>query len=317
MTTSSISTVISPKPGIHQPHAKLPVLFVPNTGQVDSKVLFYSHGYAPKVYFTSEEAIFLFAKKRQQLSCMVLAFRFINSNPDVKVEGFKECDGRINYFKGKDPSNWHTNIRTFSSIVYRELWTGIDLVFHEVNGQLKYEFLLKPGAEPNAIRLSYDGCDNLSTDDAGHLEINTEFGVITDAKPYCYQEINGKEVPVGCRFILEEQETGNTLFGFQIEDEYDPDYPLIIDPGLTYSTYLGGGELDQSNGIAVDSFENAYVTGTTTSSDFPITTGAYDTSYNGNGDVFVARFFGRVVLRGVTFSLDKQAQVYISTHIIF
>src|SRR5439155_3430522 len=138
--------------------------------------------------------------------------------------------------------------------------------------------------DPRDIRLAYRGAERLALGRAGDLRIDTGFGVLRDSRPVSYQLIGGRRVPVESRYLLD----GRLSYGFAA-GAYDARYPLVIDPGLAYSTYLGGSGFDRGQGIAVDGAGNAYVTGLTASTDFPTTVGAFDTSANGGGDAFVTK----------------------------
>ena len=132
------------------------------------------------------------------------------------------------------------------------------MVFAGQNGELKYEFLVRPGARVRDIRLAYRGAKRLSLDRQGNLRIGTSLGVLTDTRPLSYQLVAGKRVPVGSSFALYRRGTG---YGFALGRGYDRRYPLVIDPGLAYSTYLGGGGEDWGWSIAVDGAGSAYLTG--------------------------------------------------------
>jgi Beta-propeller repeat len=187
---------------------------------------------------------------------------------------------------GDDPARWRTGLRTYGRVVYRELWPGIDLAFDGRGGKLKYEFLVRPGARVGDIGLAYRGARRLSIDRAGNLRVRTAAGVLTDERPRSYQLVEGKRVPVASRFALGK----HNGFAFAL-GRYDRRYPLVIDPGLLYSTYLGGGAIDVGYAVAVDGAGSAYVTGDASSADFPTTAGAFDTTYNGGGDdAFVTKF---------------------------
>jgi hypothetical protein len=168
--------------------------------------------------------------------------------------------------------------------VYRELWPGIDMVFRGGAGQLKYEFLLRPGATPADIRLAYGGASGLSVNGAGELLVQTPLGALRDERPVSYQQIEGRQVTVASGFAL----GAGSAYGFTV-GAYDRSQPLVIDPGLVYSTFLGGSGNDQGFAIAVDASGAAYVTGQTASSNFPTTTAAFDTGYNGGMDAFVTK----------------------------
>jgi hypothetical protein len=145
------------------------------------------------------------------------------------------------------------------------------LLRHDQAKSLKYEFRVQPGAPVSNIRLAYTGASGISLDDAGALRIDTPVGVLRDAPPVSYQEIDGARVPVESRYVLNE----DGEYGFAIGASYRKDRELIIDPGLDYSTFLGGAGADSGARIAVDAAGNAYIVGITQSSDFPTTAGAF------------------------------------------
>jgi hypothetical protein len=242
---------------------------------MDAKVRYSGRGPGYAVYFTPEEAVFVFLQQAPQshhrnamtapqartaafseaepaTQGVALALRFHGANPELRLEGQDEGTAKVNYLLGDDPAQWRTGLATYGELVYRELWSGVDLVYHAANGQLKYQFVLQPGASVEAIRLAYHGAEGLSLDAASNLLISTPLGVLTDEKPRSYQEIGGKQVPVESRFALEAQAHGESVYGFVVASEYNPRYPLIIDPGLAYSTFLGGSANDSGNGIAVN-----------------------------------------------------------------
>jgi Beta-propeller repeat len=273
-------------------YATLPLSFVPNAGQMDSRVRYSAQSGGATFYFTTRDAVFSFASKARGL---VLRLGFLGANPRPAITGRTPQSGRVNYLIGNDPARWHTNLATYGEVVYRDLWPSIDLLFRSENGKLEYEFLVKPGARVQDIRLAYHGADKLSVDHDGELVVHTKVGSITDKRPVTYQLVDGKRVLVASRFALERRENSKTSYGFAIGN-YDRRRALVIDPGLVYSTFLGGTQDDAGNGIAVDSAGQAYVTGLTYSVDFPTTAGAYDTTFNGDsgypfggGDVFVSK----------------------------
>jgi hypothetical protein len=272
-------------------YAKLPLSFVPNEGQMDARVRYSAQSGKATFHFTKREAVFSFAEKANGL---VLRLRFLGANPNPVIAGQTAQSGKVNYITGNDPAQWHTNLPTYGELVYRNLWPGIDLLFRSENGQLQYEFLLRPGAHVQDIQLAYRGANRLSVDGDGNLIVHTSLGSITDTRPVTYQFIDGKRVQVASRFALEWRAGFKTTYGFALGN-YDRRRDLILDPGLVYSTFLGGTADEAGNGIAVDSAGQAYVTGNTYSADFPTTAGAYDRKYNGGaftfggGDVFVTK----------------------------
>ncbi|WP_134704981.1 SBBP repeat-containing protein [Ammoniphilus sp. YIM 78166] len=294
-------------------YAKLPLAFVPNAGQVYEKAQYYVQRSGYGIYFTPGEAVFAFRQKPvnsrfspQGLSFpsltdeerrptaldredFTLSLRFLHANPSVQLEGRKEGTGKVNYFLGNHPEKWFTDLPTYHEVVYRELWPGVDLLFRGDQGSCKYELILQPGAPISLIRLSYQGAERLSLDENGNLQIHTPIGVLLEERPVSYQEKKGQRIAVASSFKVMEDANGEWVYGFQIGEEYDPGYPLIIDPTLlAYSTYLGGSGFDSGAGIAVDSSGAAYVTGITNSPIFP-TQNPFQVALNGVLDAFVAK----------------------------
>ena len=269
-------------------YGKLPLSFTANAGQTDARVRYSAQGAGFSVFLTRREAMLSLKRpgKQGRGRGVALALRFLGSNRNVAIRGERPGPGRVNYLLGNDPAKWRTGLRTYERVVYRNLWPGVDMVFAGQNGTLKYEFLVRPGARVRDIRLAYRGAKRLSLDRQGNLRIGTSLGVLTDTRPLSYQLVAGKRVPVRSSFALEPHGGG---YGFAVDSAYDRRYPLLIDPGLLYSTYLGGGSFDFGVGIALDGAGSAYLTGYTASADFPTTAGAFDTSFNGASDAFVTK----------------------------
>jgi hypothetical protein len=307
-------------------YENLPLTFVENRGQTDQRVRYHAQGPGYAFYFTPEEVVLSFvegadaaealgrsdasaeargsvlgtrgsgvpgfslaAAEDRSTHGVALGLQFLKANPDVVVEGEERAPGEINYLRGNDPGRWQTELPGYTSVVYRELWPNVDMVLHGQDGQLKYEFRVRPGARLADIRLTYAGADGLALDDAGRLLIETPLGVLRDSPPVAYQEIAGERVPVQSRYVLTESGGGKQGYGFAVGPNYRPDQELIIDPGVDYSTFLGGASHEEGNSIAVDAAGNAYVTGTTYSADFPTTLGAFDRTLADSNDVFVSK----------------------------
>jgi hypothetical protein len=295
---------------------KLPLYFIENEGQADPRVGYYVQGRETSVYFTSEGLTFVLtdsasaAKKpgiemasfpaRLQgtgetesgvLQRYVMKLDFVDANRAVRPEGQDLKPGVISYFRGSR-DQWRTGLRTYGSVIYRDLWPGIDLVYSGTVNRLKYNFLVKPGADPGKIRLAYRGVSSLGVTDAGQLEIRTPSRVLQDDRPVAYQEVNGSPVEVRTAYRVEEDTavSGTWVYGFSVGD-YDRSKLLVLDPAfLVYCGYIGGSGDDRALGIAVDASGNAYVTGYTSSteSSFPVTLGP-DLTHNGDYDTFVAK----------------------------
>ncbi|MPZ51233.1 MAG: hypothetical protein GEU79_00610 [Acidimicrobiia bacterium] len=277
--------VSSTEQPIADTYANLPLTFVENRGQTDEQVRYLAQGARSGFYFTSDSlAMSLLQDGERGVN---LFLDFVGANPDVDVDASQPALGKVNYLKGDDPATRQTALPTYREIVYDDLWRGIDLVVLDEGGVLKYEFRVQPGASVDDIRLAYRGADGLAVDDMGRLVVNTAYGSLQDAAPVSYQLRDGRKVPIDSRFSLDGDDES---YGFAVGD-HDLSRELVIDPGLSYATYLGGSFNQAPTAIAVDGSGNAYVTGYTQSTDFPTTPGAFDRSgsYRNELDAFVSK----------------------------
>ena len=261
-------------------YKKLPLSFVSNEGQTDEAVRYYAQGAGYGFYFTPKEAMLSFAEGKGR-GGHALALNFLGANPHATLTAQERLSGRVNYLVGDDPANWQQRLPTHAELLYGGLWPGIDMAVRGEGGNLKYEFHLKPGSSVKDIRLGYRGAEGLKVGAGGKLLVQTPLGNLKDAAPVSYQRIGGERVPVESRYTLK----GASGYGFAV-GAYDPRYPLVIDPGLDYSTFLGSTGA-RPRGIAVRD-GRAYVTGVTSSSDYPTTPGAFDTTFNAN-EAFVTK----------------------------
>ncbi len=274
----------------------LPLYFIENQGQLDDEVAYYVKGSDKTLYFTSRGITFVLKGKRTEAGeRWVLALDFIDANPGVEPNGQDRQKTVFSYFKGK-PGEWKTGISTYCKLVYSNLWPGIDLIYSGGTHELKYEFIVRPGSNPEKIRLAYRGASAVSLKDTGGLQINTPVSNIDDSRPYAYQIIDGATVEVPVFYAPKDlPKDGKYIYGFDIDD-YDQNESLILDPAvLVYCGYIGGTNMDSVEGIAVDEEGNAYVVGSTCSDErsFPVKIGP-DLTYNDSGsvdgfDVFVAK----------------------------
>src|SRR5215208_822269 len=263
-------------------YGKLPLSFIANEGQTDKAVRYYAQGAGYGFFFTKEGAMLSFAEGTGR-GGHALALDFLGAEPDAILEARERLSGDVNYLVGDEQAQWHQKLPTHGELLYGGLWPGIDMAVRGEGGNLKYEFHLKPGSSVEDVRLGYRGAEGLKVGSGGELLVQTSQGVLKDAAPVSYQLIGGERVPVESRYQLQ----GDGGYGFAV-GSYDPRYPLVIDPGLDYSTFLGGADFDQGWGIAVRD-GRAYVTGFTNSTDYPTTTGAFDTSLNSPDDAFVTK----------------------------
>ena len=270
--------------------AAMPLAFVRNEGQTDPRVRFYAVGnhYA---FFATPNELMLSLTRDKPATQLALALRFVGHSTKVTTTGARTIPGKVNYLRSTDPSKWQTKLSRYRDVVYTGLWPHIDLHLHQAAGALKYEFHVHPGARPSDIRLAYAGATGLALDKKGALRIKTGLGTLKDAPPVSYQRIAGKRVAVHSRYVLRGSGKGKApRFAFAV-GSYRHDHVLIIDPGIQFTTFLGGAAHEAGNGIAVDGAGNSYIAGTTQSPDFPTTPGAFRRtgSAQNNSDVFVTK----------------------------
>ena len=220
----------------------------------------------------------------------VLRMKLVGANPSPRVAGLNQLPGKSNYFLGKDRNKWRTNVPIYAKVKYESVYPGVDLVYYGNQGQLEYDFVVGPSANPRDIALNIQGANRLNVDGQGDLLVNMSGEVVRFHKPSVYQpedsssEIQNRKLKIDGRYVLQ----GESQVGFQVA-AYDASKPLVIDPVLSYSTFLGGSGDDFASfldGVAVDPRGNAYIIGITTSTDFPTTAGAFQTTFGGIGDGF-------------------------------
>ena len=260
-------------------YAQLPLTFEANRGQTDRTVKFLVRGSGSALFLTSTEGVMVVTGRGTEA---VVRMSLVGGNLAPDVEGIEQLAGTVNYFIGNDPVKWRTNVPTYAKVQYKRVYPGIDLVYYGSQRNLEYDFIVDPGADPGRIVLSFRGADRLELDAHGDLVLHTAVGAIHQRRPFIYQHVDGARQEVSGRYVLK----GGHRVGFQIA-AYDPSRPLVIDPGLFYSTLLGGSGShgDAGSGIAVDGAGNAYVTGVATSSDFPTTSGVVQSI----GSLFVTK----------------------------
>jgi uncharacterized protein (TIGR03437 family) len=286
------------------PAARLPVAFEPNRGQEPGPAEFVVH--------TSGAALTLRAGRAEWISRKArVAVAFESARP-VHGEGEDALPGVVNYLIGNQPSGWFKNIPTYSRVRYRQLYKGVDVVYYVKDGRLEYDLELARGADPGRIRLRVEGAQALRVDDTGDLVIATAGGELCQHRPIVYQESNGARRQVAGRYELR-----GTEVRFAV-GKYDRSQPLVIDPALTWATYLlpTNSTNAEPSGVALDSAGNVYLTGTaytTAGYDYCFvaklnssgTTAAYVTLIGGSGGDSIASAIaldsaGNIYLAGAT-----------------
>ena len=290
-----------------------PLAFEANRGQADSSVRFLAHGNGYSLLLTDSEAVLELRKRvdcgvrksppgARPLPCLaatsaqqdVVRLKLAGASAGAraaaagpKASGEGELPGRVNYFIGKDPAQWQTGVPTYAKVRYAGVYPGVDLVYYGNQRQLEYDFVVAPGADWGRISLGLTGAKSARIDAAtGDLVIAATQGELRLLKPETYQLVDGKRVPIQSSFKLTSEDEIAFVVG-----AHDRRLPLVIDPMLTYSTYLGGKGNDSGNAIAVDTSGSAYVTGVTDSANFPTRDPLQ--AKNGNakeGTAFVTKF---------------------------
>jgi hypothetical protein len=283
------------KDRVSHAYGKLPLSFQANHGQTDPRVGFIARGSGYSLFLSASEAVLSLSpspKEHQRSStdstrkAAVVRMTLVNANPNAKAAATDALPGTVNYVRGNDPARWQTGIPTYAKATYVDVYRDIDVVYYGNQGQLEYDFIVRPTASPDAIRLRFDGADRIEVDDRGDLLLHTAGGTLRQGRPHVYQLVDGRRREIAGSYVLRQA----SHVSFEI-GEYDATLPLVIDPILAYSTYLGGtnSELSQLRSIAVDLSGRAFVAGYSLSIDFPTTVGAFDTTHNGSYDVFVSR----------------------------
>jgi hypothetical protein len=282
-------------------YAALPLSFEANLGQTDERVLFFSHGRGPALFLTREGAVLKLPRTGQGDAIgasgsrswrasdvpeeAAVGFTFLDANRHATVAGHEPLSGVSNYMTGGDRSQWITNVPHYARVTYKAIYEGIDLTYYgNAEGEPEFDFTVAPGVDPSSIRLEYTGTSELSIDGSGTLVLGMGGVELRQAQPSMYQWIEGTKKEVRGTYVLR----GSNEVGFRVGD-YDPASALVIDPVISYSTYLGGSADEFPIWTDIDSSGNFYITGITFSPDFPTTPGVVQDQYGGRGDAFVTK----------------------------
>ena len=262
-----------------------PLAFEANQGQTDPQVKYMARGSGYTVFLTANDTVFALHSSSQAATqknrTAAIHMHLVGGNPQSQITAGSQLQGRSNYFIGNDPSQWHANVAQYARISYRDAYPGVNLAFYGKQKQLEFDFIVAPGASPAPIRLGVSGANRIATDDSGNLILTSSAGDVLLHKPVAYQQKDGARQPVDARFVLQ----AHNLVSFELGN-YDRSRELVIDPSVSYATYLGGLGEDDGIAIAVDGAGAAYVTGQTMSTNFP---GANSANYKGGFDVFVTK----------------------------
>ncbi|MGA2029387.1 MAG: SBBP repeat-containing protein [Verrucomicrobiota bacterium] len=286
------------------PLTSSPLYFEAHRGQANGSVQFMARGHGYQFLISPTEAQLVLRKvtpatlpmpfRRTKLtspgriSTCVLQMQLVGANAQAQVSGEEELAGKINYFIGSDSSQWQTDVPIFAKTCVEQLYPGVNLVYYGNQQRLEYDFTVAPKADFRKIAIHFDGVDKISIDTQGELILKLGSDEIHQLAPEIYQMQGGsrKEVSGGYRLL----DARTMVFAI---DKYNHDLPLIIDPILSYSTYLGGNGSDTGFAVKVDTNGFIYVAGETLSTQLPVTPGAFQKKFGGGsltGDAFIAKF---------------------------
>jgi hypothetical protein len=255
----------------------LPLVFEPNQGQTAPQVKYLAHGAGYGLFLTADETVLSLqrsAAKGQPSPSSVIRMRLDGANSAAQISAAQPLPGKSSYFIGNNPAKWRRDIPQFGRVEYTSVYPGVDLVYYGHEGQLEYDFRVAPGADTSQIALSFDGASaHIDAGNSGDLILSTANGDVHFHAPHIYQPAAADSGNTEKTITGSFRQLADNKIGFTIGN-YDHSRELVIDPKLTYSTYLGGSGTEGFVHVAVDSGLNIYLTGATNSTDFPVTNGS-------------------------------------------
>ena len=304
-------------------YGRIPLSFELNRGQTDASVRFLTRGVGHAAFFTHSETVLVLHKPKPRPSqprdhpltglertasahpldtlaspsesgptatpsepeSVVLHLTLVGAQPEPLMEGLEPLITKSHYLIGNDPKKWITDVPHYAKIQYHDIYPGINQIFYGKEGVLEYDLVVKPGADPTQIRLSFGGADLPNLNDQGDVILNSAAGPVTYRKPIVYQDIGGERRIIGGRYRVQ----GVREMSIEV-NEYDRTQPLVIDPIILYSTYLGGSGGQYGEAIAVDGNGSAYVTGNVYSLNFPTVNPYQGSRGTVSPDAFIAKF---------------------------
>lgn len=291
--------------------------FIENKGQITDKagnvrndILFYTEGKQHIVYFGSTGISYVTYSpndgieeegKSQSYSVNRTDVNFVES-ASPSIYSYEEIEFKRNYYLKHCPEGI-TNVRAFKKIRYENVWQGIDLEFYyDRLHNLKYDYIVKPSADPNQIKLEYKGHTNIEIDGTGNLLISNEIGSIKEKSPFTYQRNNTEQSEIGASYNI-----ASDILSFDVA-EYNRTQELIIDPAIQWSTFYGGILADRAFDMIYDSNSDLVINGNTFSLDFPITPGTEQITWAGDYDGFILKMTKEGQRKWATFFGGSKAE---------
>ena len=315
---SLILLVLAAAPGFAaHGEGSLPVFFFPNAGVTDPSIRFIAETPELRAGFRADSVVFQIGSGQNGFHTQVV--RFAGANPYARIEGADATTGKVNFLLGQDAAQWTTGLSMYRKIVYRNLYPGVDASYGGDGRGIKVEFMVSPGASPDQVRLEYKGAKGISISASGDLVVRGAGAEFREQAPVVYQYSGKNQVRVGARYCVLHADT----IGFEL-GPYDTSRTLIIDPVVSFSTYLGGTSSSAVTGLAVDSSGNVYATGWTAALNFPIV-GAVQAANQGGVDAFVVKLNaagtaliyatyigGRGADQGAGIAVDSSGEAYVT-----
>jgi hypothetical protein len=290
----------------------LPMAFEENRGQTDGRVRYLARGRGYTLFLTPVAAVLSLsatlpaepseggskfapleasdpAGAEPVVRRAAIRLSFEGADARARMVGAEPLEAKSNYMIGSDPAKWHTEVPNFARVRYEGIYPGIDAVYYGTSGQMEYDFVVAPGADPELIRMRVEGAERVTVDEGGDLLLEIAGQTVRQKRPTLFQEgPRGERTLVPGGYATD----GAGAVRFDV-GSYDPARPLVIDPALLFSTFLGGsggvsGSEDRGLAIALNG-QFAVVVGETNASDFPTTGGAYARLAAGSNDVFVTK----------------------------
>ena len=293
-----------------------PLFFEKNIGQFDSKVDFVSRNNHLNLYLGANHAKVSFDPLNRENYIKII---LLDTDQNTQSKGIDQKSGKTNYFFGQEKETWLNSIPLYKKVSYQSVYPGIDLLYYGNNGELEYDFIVAPDIDYRIIKLKFEGAEKLELNETGDLLLHTKQGTIVQKAPFVYQENNYRKQIIESQYLLAD----NNQVSFQIAD-YDKTRPLIIDPVLTYASYLGDTNNEEGNDIAIDGDGNSYIVGSTTSVDFPLNKPFQNQYGGGESDLFVSKFNadnthifttylgGSANDKGLSIAVDQTGYIYIA-----